>query len=538
MQKRNYLIILKSLFGKFQWSFLPPLMVYMAAGIASLTGIVGTFFVKEYLGLSAVFLAGLGFWAGLPWALKLPLGHLVDIIWRFKAWMIIFGALILGCSSVIMLMLILERDAMDAIAPIESWFVLSTILAPIGYVLQDVVADGMTVEAIPTSDKKGQAFSRAQIKGMHITMQTLGRIAIIGGSLLVAIINILVFADVETLNQSEKLAAYSDVYLYSLFIPVISVSGVGLSFIQQKLKRLSYQKIGMSPQLATELTSIASQGTRPDWIILIGSALFVIFSVGVGLSQLSMAQEIVFIGSLLIIVFLLNRLMKELDPEARSVLAGTAIIVFVFRSMPGPGAGVSWFEIDQLGFDQQFFSVLSFIAASLTIFGIIVLRPLMANNSMAKLIIVLSLAGGVFYLPSIGLFYGLHTWTESLTGGFVNARFIAIINTSLESPLGQVSMIPILAWIARSAPAHLKATFFAVLASFTNLALSASNLATKYLNQVFIITREVKNKDGTIKVTANYDDLGLLLITVALLVLILPILVVLVVQKGRLASNI
>ena len=42
-------------------------MVYLAAGISGLTGIVGTFFVKEYLGLSAAFLAALGFWAGIPW---------------------------------------------------------------------------------------------------------------------------------------------------------------------------------------------------------------------------------------------------------------------------------------------------------------------------------------------------------------------------------------------------------------------------------------------------------------------------------------
>jgi hypothetical protein len=35
-------------------SHLPPLMVYMAAGISGLTAIVGTFFVKGYFGLSAV----------------------------------------------------------------------------------------------------------------------------------------------------------------------------------------------------------------------------------------------------------------------------------------------------------------------------------------------------------------------------------------------------------------------------------------------------------------------------------------------------
>ena len=59
-------------------------MVYVAAGIAGLTGIVGMFFIKDYLNLSAAFLASLGFWAGLPWALKMPLGHLVDLIWKHK----------------------------------------------------------------------------------------------------------------------------------------------------------------------------------------------------------------------------------------------------------------------------------------------------------------------------------------------------------------------------------------------------------------------------------------------------------------------
>src|SRR3990170_8192379 len=73
-----------SLGRQMRLSYLPPLMVYMAAGISGLTAIVGTFFVKEYLGLSAAFLAGLGFWAGLPWALKMPLGHLVDLLWRWE----------------------------------------------------------------------------------------------------------------------------------------------------------------------------------------------------------------------------------------------------------------------------------------------------------------------------------------------------------------------------------------------------------------------------------------------------------------------
>ena len=83
-------------------SYLPPLMVYMAAGISGLTGIVGTFFVKDYLGLSAAFLAALGFWAGVPWALKMPLGHLVDLIWRWKSLLVFLGAAMIAASLLIM----------------------------------------------------------------------------------------------------------------------------------------------------------------------------------------------------------------------------------------------------------------------------------------------------------------------------------------------------------------------------------------------------------------------------------------------------
>jgi len=132
------------------------------------------------------------------------------------------------------------------------------------------------------------------------------------------------------------------------------------------------------------------------------------------------------------------------------------------------------------------------------------------------------------------MYYGMHHWTASITSGVVDARFIAIINTAVESPLGQVSMIPLLAWIAKNAPAHLKATFFAVFASFTNLALSASALGTKYLNQVFIVTREVKDKiTNDIVTTADYSELGLLLITVAGIALILPIGTVIIIQHSR-----
>ncbi len=92
--------------------------------------------------------------------------------------------------------------------------------------------------------------------------------------------------------------------------------------------------------------------------------------------------------------------------------------------------------------------------------------------------------------------------------------------------------------IAKNAPAHLKATFFAIFASFTNLALSASALGTKYLNKIFIITRSVKDKiTDAILGTADYSELGILLIIVTLLTLCAPIMAVWLVQKSKFKTD-
>ena len=514
---------------QFKWTYLPPLMVYMAAGISGLTGIVGTFFVKDYLNLSAAFLAGLGFWAGIPWALKMPLGHLVDLIWERKNYMVYLGASLIALSLLIMYGLIIHTEDMAQIFSIETWFVISVILAPVGYVVQDVVADAMTVEAVPLIDDFGKDYSRDQVKIMHTTMQTLGRFAIIGGTVLVALVNVILFRDVESLEQVDKINLYGSIYIYALIIPLVSILGVILAnyLRHKKIHNLKSKGLEFKDERKDKKTKI-------NWWILGGSLVFVIFTLSVGSFNVPFAQEIVFIGSVIIILFLMFKLIKELPEELRLTIVGTAVIIFIFRAMPGPGPGLTWFEIDVLGFNEQFFSILSLLASILTLAGIVLLRPFMANNSIAKIIIVLSIAGAILFLPSVGMYYGFHNWTSSITGGVVDAKFIALINTALESPLGQVSMIPLLAWIAKNAPSHLKATFFAVFASFTNLALSASALGTKYLNQIFTVTREVKDKvSGEIQTTADYSELGILLIIVTLLTLILPIVFVFIINNSK-----
>lgn len=495
-------------------SYLPPLMVYLAAGVSGLTGIVGTFFVKDYLDLPAEFLAMLGFWVGLPWALKMPLGHLVDLIWRWKSILVFLGATLIAASLTIMLILINSPSLLYTTMSVESWFVLAAMLSPIGYVLQDVVADAMTVEAVPILDGAGNPLDPKEIKSMHTTMQTLGRSAIVGGGIAVSLINIIMFSDVAALSEDSRVSVYADIYRMALAVPLISVLGVILA---EALKR-------WNPSLPHNRDYCQSTQVRPNWYILGGSFCFVIFTLIMGLTQVPFNQEIIFTGSMAIVVFLMIRLTRELKPSARRLLVSTAVVIFVFRALPGPGAGATWFQIDELNFDQHFISILSLIGSSLGLLGMLIFRRFMAEKSIFYIVGFLSICGAVLSLPLIGMFYGLHHWTAGLTGGIVDARFIAIVDTALESPLGQVAMIPMLAWIASSAPVHLKATFFAVMASFTNLALSASSLGTKYLNKIFNVSRQVVDPlNDQVLVAADYSSLGTLLITVTALGVLLPL---------------
>ncbi len=517
-----------------RWSFLPPLMVYFAAGLSGATGIVGTFFVKEYLGLSAAFLSGLAFWAGLPWALKMPLGHLVDLIWRWKSLLIYLGAGLITASIGIMYALVTAPEQASQIMPLEAWYIVSALLAPTGYVLQDAVADAMSVEAVPRVDEHGAPLNEQTSKALHTTMQTLGRFALISGLVSVAAMNIFLFEGIEQLSAQQKAGVYAQVYLLAFVIPLVSITGALLAEVHRwrKVSRLKVQ--GLSDQEIEALVTRDGEAAEANYWYFGGGLAFIVLTLAIGLSGVQFSQEIVFAGSMAIVLGLMRQLLRELPPEKARALVGTAIVIFIFRAVPLPGAGATWFQIDELGFDQQFLSILSLIASLLTLAAMIMLRPLMAKQQIVFIVIMLTLAAGVLSLPNIGLYYGVQAWTASLTNGIVDARFIAVMDTAVESPLGQIAMIPMLAWIAKNAPDHLKATFFAVMASFTNLALSASSLFTKHLNQVYVVTREIRDRQtNQIEMAADYSQLGILLIVVAIISVAAPLIAIAAVQFSR-----
>ena len=125
------------------------------------------------------------------------------------------GAIFISTSFLIMFALIAYLELMTSILTRETWFIVSSILAPIGFVFQDVVADAMTVEAIPKVKRNGKNFNTSEIKSMHITMQTLGRFFIIGGTVLVGSINFFFFRDLD----NKILLIYSfNMLIYKIYI--------------------------------------------------------------------------------------------------------------------------------------------------------------------------------------------------------------------------------------------------------------------------------------------------------------------------------
>jgi uncharacterized protein Smg (DUF494 family) len=60
------------------------------------------------------------------------------------------------------------------------------------------------------------------------------------------------------------------------------------------------------------------------------------------------------------------------------------------------------------------------------------------------------------------------------------------------------------------------------MASLMNIALSAGGLFTKYLNQAFVVSREVVT-DGVVTTAQNYTELGSLLWVVIVIGFVVPI---------------
>ena len=350
-----------SLAREMRLSYLPPLMVYVAAGVSALTGIVGTFFVKEYLGLSAEFLAALGFWAGIPYVLKMPLGHLVDLMWRYKAALLVLGAALIAVSLVIMYGLIAHPAHMRAALPIETWFVIAALIAPIGYVLQDVVADAMTVEAVPRIDARGRTGSRgrAQDDEHHDADARTGRShrrqSHRRGHQRAAVSR---RADAHGAAEGGSVCAS----LCACTGDPIDVPRGRCCCRKRAVARTAPAPSARLRRRCRDARAGDVERAPPNAWILGGSLAFVdLHGEHRVYRTFRFAAGVVFLGSMAIVLFLIAQLARSLDPEARAArwLRRCWSYLRLLRAVPSPGEGLTWWMIDELGFDQSFLAWLS-----------------------------------------------------------------------------------------------------------------------------------------------------------------------------------
>ncbi len=232
------------------------------------------------------------------------------------------------------------------------------------------------------------------------------------------------------------------------------------------------------------------------------------FVVAMGIVDLPLGQEIVFIVSFAVIVAMLARVTHDVAPDVRRRIAYAAILIFAFRAVPGIGAGYSWFTMDKLGFDEAFFGRLNELGALLGLVAAWMLSDAITRQPVARVLLWLTVAGVVLAVPNLMLITGVHEWTERTIG--LTARGIALIDTAAQSPLVQVSMIPLLTLTAIYAPPAQRATWFALMASFMNLALVAGQLQSKYLNMVLPVDR------------GQYDNLLALLLSTLVIGFLVP----------------
>ncbi|MPZ40317.1 MAG: hypothetical protein GEU95_20120 [Rhizobiales bacterium] len=455
--------------------YVPLLMVYFAYGALGLTDVTRDFWVKESLALSPAELAGIGVWLTLPWTVKMVFGELVDsipILGSQRRSYIVIGAL---CTATGLVTLAGAAGQWFTFLPPHQLYVLGAMLIVLGTVIQDVVADAMSTEVVSRVDADGKPRPDHEVRAELGMVQVLGRLSLSLGIVAVAGLS----------GVLAYILPRETVFLLALVVPAISVTGVLLIRLETSERR------------------------PVDWRILGGGLAFGAAVALLGFGGVPFAQEIVFVISMGVICGMLVFVTRDVDHKSRMTILYAAIIIFAFRSTPTAGEGYFWFTLDVLKFDEAFYGILRQTGAVIAIVAMWFLAKQITEYSVAAILFWIAVAGSILALPSVGLYYGLHEWTEQAFG--FGARTIAIVDVVATSPFAQLSMIPLLTLTAYYAPAGHRATWFALMASLMNLALVAGQLQTKYLNQMFAVGR------------GEYGELGVLLIIVTVLGLAVPL---------------
>jgi MFS family permease len=466
-----------------RWAYLPPMMVYFAAGLA-ITSVASQFWIKKDTTLSPADLAGLAVWLGLPAIMKMVFGELIDTVRLLGSNRRVY--IFIGAAMIAVADLLLAGSAAGVITSIHpnKIYVITALLGGIAYILQDVAADAMTTEVVPQTHDDGTPRSKEDIDRDLTMVQVLGRLFLMAGGLSTAYLG----------GWLAQRYSYATVFLIGLIAPLISISGAWL--------------------IKTDTVE-----TRPtDWTILGGGLALGAFVLALGLLEVPFGQEITLVASLAIICTMLYRISGDMPAETRTRIFYAALIIFCFRAYPNTGDGTRWFLIDRYGFDEQFFGALDTIGSLAALVTAWLLAGIISRTRVTSVLLMLTVISTVLALPGLLLiFEGAMKAVTAATG--IGPRSVAMVDTAAQSPIMNLSMIPMLALIAVNAPPKWRALWFSLMASFMNVALSAGDLMTKYMNMIFVIDR------------GKYEQLPALTVWVLLITVVIPVAAILLWRK-------
>jgi MFS family permease len=453
---------LRRWFGGFRGAYLPVLGTYFCYGASSVTAVALLYFEKDTLRLTPAEAAGIAFWLGLPWSMKMVAGVASDvypIAGSRRGAYLLLGAF---CS-------LAGYAWLAGAVQSKATYLAASILVTVGLMIQDVVADALSVEVAQSDEEMGQ-------------IQTLGRMATLAGGIGVGYLSGFLAGSIGPRAT----------FAWAMLLPILV--GATVFFIPRDAR----------PR-AVRAEPGPFGGGKARLVLLVGLG-YAAFGAALQIADVPYAEEIILAVSAGMISFLLARI------GISRAVAVAAVVIFLFRATPSVGQGYSYWAIDQLGFDERFLGVLAQVGSVLSLAGLLLFRKTIVKRPVSFTLMWVMVAATILYLPNIGLFYGLHDWLG------ISARTLAFIDTTISAPLAQLTMVPMLVLIAKTAPRGGEATMFAIMASLMNLALSASQLFTQYLNTAFAVTQH------------DYSNLGRLMIVVGVIGL-LPLLALPLLRK-------
>ncbi|HET7875101.1 MAG TPA: hypothetical protein VFN71_06205, partial [Methylomirabilota bacterium] len=454
----------RRLFGPIRLAYAPVLITYFAYGASGVTGIALTFFQKDALGITPAEAAFIGFWVALPWSTKMVVGVASDvhpILGSRRVSYLVLGAL---CA-------LAGYGWLATAVHTKGAFLASMVIIAVGFMIQDVVADALSVEVADTDEEVAQ-------------VQTLGRMALLGGAIL---------AGGYVGGWLAGAIKPRGVFAVAMVLPALVI--VGACFVRSGARGRASEAAAIHVEDAQ-----GPLGSGKAHLVLGVGLGYAALAVALEVLLVPFAQELILVISGVLICVLLTRM------GISRAVAISALAIFCFRATPGVGQGYTYWAIDRLGFDEEFLGILSQVSAVVGLIGLIIFRKPIVKRPVSFTLFWVTVLGGVLFLPTIGLFYGANEWVG------LTPRQFAFIDTTIAAPLGQLSMVPMLVLIAKTAPKGAEATMFAIMASLMNLALSASELGTRYLNTAFAVSQQ------------DYSNLGKLMMAVAGLTLI-PLLI-------------